>query len=60
MKNITFLIWGLLYLTIFANAQNRTIAVDTTIVTAHTTTINGATISYTSTTGTQPVWDEFG
>jgi carboxypeptidase C (cathepsin A) len=60
MKNITFLICGLLCSTILANAQNRNIPVDTTVVTAHTTTINGATISYTATTGTQPVWDELG
>lgn len=60
MKNITFLILGLLHCMIFVNAQNRTIAVDTTVVTGHTTIINGATISYTATTGTQPVWDELG
>ncbi|MDH5367532.1 MAG: carboxypeptidase, partial [Cyclobacteriaceae bacterium] len=41
-------------------AQNRTIAVDTTVVTSNTTTINGVKISYTATTGTQPVWDELG
>lgn len=43
-----------------ANAQNRTIAVDTTIITNHTTTIKGTKISYIATTGTQPVWDEAG
>lgn len=41
-------------------AQNRTIAVDTTVITNHVTTINGAKISYSATTGTQPVWDESG
>jgi carboxypeptidase C (cathepsin A) len=41
-------------------SQNRTIAIDTTVVTNHSTTINGIKISYTATTGTQPVWDESG
>ena len=60
MKNITFLILGLLHCTIWANAQTRSIAVDTTVVTAHTTNINGTTLAYTATTGMQPVWDELG
>ncbi len=42
------------------NAQNRTIPVDTLIVTTHTTTINQQKISYTATTGMQAVWDENG
>ncbi len=41
-------------------AQNRTIAIDTTVVTSHSTTINGVKINYTATTGTQPVWDKSG
>jgi len=41
-------------------SQNRAIAVDTTVITNHTTTINGIKISYTATTGTQPVWDKNG
>jgi carboxypeptidase C (cathepsin A) len=41
-------------------AQSRTIAVDTTVVTNHTTSVNGVKFSYTATTGTQPVWDELG
>lgn len=41
-------------------SQNRTIPVDTTVVTNHSTTINGKKISYIATTGTQPVWDESG
>jgi carboxypeptidase C (cathepsin A) len=43
-----------------AQAQNRVLPSDTTVVTNHTTTINGAKITYTATTGTQPVWDESG
>ena len=41
-------------------SQNRVLPADTTVVTSHTTTINGVKISYTATTGTQPVWDESG
>lgn len=41
-------------------AQNRTIPMDTVIVTQHNTTINGAKIAYTATAGMQPVWDELG
>lgn len=41
-------------------AQERHIPVDTTIVTTHSSTINGTRISYTATAGTQPVWDEMG
>jgi len=44
----------------FLVAQNRTIAIDTTVVTSHSTTINGVKINYTATTGTQPVWDKSG
>jgi carboxypeptidase C (cathepsin A) len=60
MKNVTLLILGLLHCTILVNAQHRNIAIDTTVVTSQTTTINGAKIFYTATTGTQPVWDELG
>ena len=41
-------------------AQDITLPADTTVVTNHTTTIKGVKISYTATTGTQPVWDENG
>ena len=60
MKNVTLLIVGLLHFTLIVNAQNREIAVDTTVVTTHTATINGEKIAYTATTGMQPVWDESG
>ena len=42
------------------NAQKRTLPTDTTVVTSNTVTINGSKVSYTATTGTQPVWDEMG
>jgi carboxypeptidase C (cathepsin A) len=41
-------------------AQKRSIPIDSTVVTHHTTIINGTAISYVATTGTQPVWDEDG
>lgn len=41
-------------------AQDRILPADTTVVTNHSTTINGVKITYTATTGTQPVWDENG
>ena len=41
-------------------AQDRVLPADTTVVTSHSTTINGVKIAYTATTGTQPVWDENG
>lgn len=46
--------------TSLAHSQNRKIPVDTTITTQHSVTINGTSINYTATTGTQPVWDEMG
>ncbi len=36
-------------------SQDRLTPVDTTVITRHTTTINGEKITYTATTGTQPV-----
>jgi carboxypeptidase C (cathepsin A) len=60
MKNATLILIILGFYSHCINAQSRTIAVDTTVVTTHTTTINGVKIAYTATTGTQPVWDELG
>ena len=42
------------------HAQDRMIPVDTMVVTEHSSNINGANVSYTATTGTQPVWDDEG
>ena len=42
----------------FMHAQKRHIPIDTTVVTTHSTTINGDSFSYTATTGTQPLWDD--
>ncbi|MBC2840652.1 S10 family peptidase [Robiginitalea sp. SC105] len=43
-----------------AQAQQRKLPIDTTVVTQHSVTINGENISYTAETGTQPVWNKTG
>ena len=58
MKKITFLPLFFICLAITANAQKRVIPADTTVITKHSTTINGVSINYTAQTGTQPVWGE--
>lgn len=40
--------------------QTLTIPTDTMVVTTHNTTIKGVSMSYTATTGTQPVWNKKG
>ena len=45
---------------LFVFGQDIVIAADTMVVTNHSTTIKGQKISYSATTGTQPVWDENG
>ncbi|PCJ90055.1 MAG: carboxypeptidase [Flavobacteriales bacterium] len=60
MKKVSLIFLFFLSFTLCIKAQSRTIAVDTTVVTNHSTTINGTKISYTATTGTQPVWDDTG
>ena len=55
------LIIFLFLLSIFLGfSQERKLPIDTTVNTQHSTTINGVSINYTATTGTQPVWDEMG
>jgi len=44
----------------FLFAQNRTIPVDTLVMTAHNTTVKGQDFSYSAETGTQPVWNKDG
>ena len=41
-------------------SQNRDIAIDTTVTTSHSVTIDGKNIPYLATAGTQPVWNEKG
>jgi carboxypeptidase C (cathepsin A) len=60
MKDVTLIILGLLHCSLVVNAQSRKIATDTTVITTHTTSINAVKLSYTATTGTQPVWNELG
>ncbi|MTI19765.1 carboxypeptidase [Fulvivirga sp. RKSG066] len=43
-----------------ATGQSLKVPTDTTVVTSHSATINGSRISYTATTGFQPVWDNSG
>ena len=59
MNKLTTLLF-LLFITAFVFGQNRSIPIDTMIVTKHTTTINGSKVGYTATAGMQPVWDELG
>lgn len=60
MKNTLLIILSLWIFSSSTNAQRRAIPIDTTVVTNHITTIKGVKISYTATTGTQPVWNELG
>jgi len=41
-------------------SQNRKIPIDTMVITTHSANIKGVSLSYTATTGTQPVWNEKG
>ena len=59
MKKSTLLFIALL-LNFSMVSQSRTIPVDTTVITNHTTNIKGKSIAYSATTGTQPVWDDQG
>lgn len=41
-------------------SQERKLPIDTAVTTQHSVTVNGTPLSYTATTGTQPVWDKMG
>jgi len=56
--SITTLI--LLLFTLLGFSQERTIPIDTAMITQHSVKINGNAITYTAKTGTQPVWDDLG
>lgn len=58
MKQILFII--LLNLTLNLFAQKLQIPKDTMVITQHESIINKTKISYTATTGTQPVWNKNG
>ena len=56
----TFLFLVFFCANMFVFAQDIEIPADTTVVTNHSVTIKGQKVSYSATTGTQPVWDENG
>ena len=58
MKKYLAIAFTIIYFTAFS--QNIKIPVDTTIVTSHSVTIKNQIVSYTATTGTQPVWNDKG
>lgn len=58
MKKIILLFSLAFIISITADAQKRKLPADTTVITKHSTTINGVSINYTAQTGTQPVWGE--
>ncbi len=58
MKKITLLL--LVFSAFSLRAQKLHLPVDTTVVTEHSAVINGTSLSYTATTGMQPLWDEMG
>ncbi len=58
MKKVALLLLFVFALMLNTKAQKRMLPIDTTVVTKHTTTINGVKINYTAQTGTQPVWGE--
>ena len=59
MKN--YLLFLIAFFILSSNSYGqRTIPVDTMVVTQHQSTINGIKINYSATCGTQPVWDENG
>jgi carboxypeptidase C (cathepsin A) len=60
MQKLTAIVFFTVTLLTTLSAQNRSIPIDTMIVTQHNTTINGLKIAYTATAGMQPVWDELG
>ncbi|MEP2937316.1 MAG: carboxypeptidase [Gilvibacter sp.] len=60
MKTTKHVLSLLLLIPLLAIGQNREIPIDTTVVTNHTTTINGKQVRYQATTGMQPVWDDMG
>lgn len=57
---LLFLFWVIVLEAETADAQNRQIEVDSTVITEGQVTIKGERIPYEATTGTQPVWDEDG
>lgn len=60
MARFSLLLMVMMTLSLSVDAQERTIPIDTMVVTQHSVTINGTLVTYSATTGMQPVWDEAG
>ena len=60
MKRQLLAVFILLIFPCLLVAQSREIPIDTTVVTTHSTTINGKSVQYSAEAGMQPVWDEMG
>ncbi|MCB9080778.1 MAG: carboxypeptidase [Lewinellaceae bacterium] len=60
MKKVLLGLMACGFTVLMAQAQGRELPIDTMVVTTHSSTIKGQKITYTATTGTQPVWDEAG
>lgn len=57
MKKLFTLTLSLLFIS-FLSAQNRPFDADSVVVTKHTTTIKGKSVSYTANCGTLPLWED--
>ncbi|NNE13357.1 MAG: carboxypeptidase [Saprospiraceae bacterium] len=60
MNKILFILLSSVLIINSIQAQDVKIPVDTTVITHHTTTINGQRVEYSAITGTQPFWDAEG
>ena len=58
MKNAQLFI--LCFISVYFNAQERKLPIDTLVITQHKTIIKGQSVSYEAQTGTQPVWNKDG
>ncbi len=58
LTTFSIIAFGMLMLPQWAIANERTLAVESSVTTEHTVTINGKRVPYTAIAGTQPVWDE--
>ena len=58
MKNAQLFI--LCFISVYINAQERKLPIDTLVITQHKTIIKGQSVSYEAQTGTQPVWNKDG
>jgi len=56
MKKLLIISVLIIVSSLISGAQDRRLPADTAIITKHSTTINGEKLSYTATTGTQPVY----